>query len=113
MQLLTGAGPGLMEAAARGASMAGGSVRGVALAAFGSSSSEHVHEVTEHQDLGERQSTLLGAADAYIALPGGPGTLYEVAQVLACKRVHQIDIKKPLVLVGPFFKTLLAFLDET
>lgn len=112
MQLVTGAGPGLMEAAARGAAGAGGLVRGVGLSKFTRAGSEYIHEFSSHDDLGSRQATLLEAANAYVALPGGPGTLYEVAQVLAFKRIHQMDEQKPLILVGPYFDTLVDFLQE-
>ena len=61
----------------------------------------------------ERKALLASRADAFVALPGGYGTLDEFIEVVtwAQLRIHS----KPCVLVnvGGFFDGLLRFLDHT
>jgi hypothetical protein len=39
------------------------------------------------QTMAERKQKMIELADAYIALPGGPGTIEEISEVISCVRI--------------------------
>jgi uncharacterized protein (TIGR00725 family) len=108
--VLTGGYMGTMEAASRGASEAGGHVIGVTCADIeawrGSSANAWVKEERRFATLQERLNELILACDAAIALPGGPGTLTEIALTWNLMIIASIP-PKPLILVGTGWKTTL------
>lgn len=55
----------------------------------------HLEEVDTMQ---LRKLRMTEEADAFIALPGGPGTLEEIVEVISLARVHQHD--KPCILLN-------------
>lgn len=63
---------------------------------------ENVHprlsECIYTQDMADRKRKMLSLADAFIALPGGPGTLDELSEALCANRIGVMA--KPLVLLG-------------
>ena len=63
------------------------------------------------KDMAERKNQMMELADAFIALPGGPGTLDELSDILCLMRVGAM--KKPMVLldVEGFYQPLKAFFD--
>lgn len=70
---------GVMAAAARGAAEAGGTVVGILPGSDASAGNRHL-SIAIPTGLGHARNVLVVAAgDAVIALPGGPGTLSEVA----------------------------------
>ena len=108
--ILTGGYMGTMEAASRGANEAGGHVIGVTCADIeawrGSGANGWVQEERRFATLQERLNELIRACDAAVALPGGPGTLTEIALTWNLMIVDSIP-HKPLILVGPGWKTTL------
>lgn len=105
---------GLMGAVSRGARKAGGQIRGVILQQF---IDKNVHcEETEPMesvtDMRTRKRGLDEAGDAYVALPGGLGTLEEVLEILSFKQLgfHQ----KPVVLLNTrgYWDPLIAMLER-
>ena len=73
---------GTMLATARGATGAGGTVIGVTCKAFKNSvANECVTREIVTESLEERLHNLVEMADAYVVLPGGTGTLLELASV--------------------------------
>jgi len=81
--VLTGGYIGTMEAVSRGANEAGGHVIGVTCDEIEAwravKANAWVKEEIRKMTLIERLETLIEACDAAIALPGGPGTLTEIA----------------------------------
>jgi hypothetical protein len=70
---------GTMTAAAKSAREAGGCVVGVTCRAFARpDANPYVSDTLDTGDLFERLAQLIGGADAFVALPGGTGTLTEV-----------------------------------
>jgi uncharacterized protein (TIGR00725 family) len=108
--VLTGGYMGTMEAASRGASEAGGHVIGVTCADIeawrGSSANAWVKEERRFATLQERLNELILACDAAIALPGGPGTLTEIALTWNLMIVASIP-PKPLILIGAGWRALI------
>ncbi|URE36818.1 Cytokinin riboside 5'-monophosphate phosphoribohydrolase [Musa troglodytarum] len=70
-----------------------------------------IGEVRAVSDMHERKAEMARQADAFIALPGGYGTLEELLEVITCAQlgIH----KKPVGLlnVDGFYNSLLSFLD--
>ncbi|GHV69745.1 cytokinin riboside 5'-monophosphate phosphoribohydrolase [Bacteroidia bacterium] len=109
---------GLMEAAAKGALKAGGQVKGVipqCIVDMGLAN----REITELQvvaDMKERKALLRESADAFVVLPGGWGTMDEVAEVITLKHLGMHN--KPVIFVNtdgfydPFFKFLTTAKEQ-
>ena len=105
---------GLMGALADGALAAGGRVVGVIPRGLVDRELAHpqLSELLIVDTLHERKAKMAELADAFIALPGGLGTLEELAEVLSWA---QLDLHtKPIGLldVGGYFAALEAFLDH-
>jgi uncharacterized protein (TIGR00730 family) len=99
---------GTMLAAAKGAAEAGGEIIGVTCSAFGSNkANEYVTREIVTDSLDERLDTLIELGLAYIALPGGTGTLLELAKVWELKNKGFLKVDKPIILVGGFWKPLV------
>ncbi len=83
---------GTMLAAAKGAAEAGGQVIGVTCSAFRSSkANEYVTREIVTDSLDKRLDKLIELGQAYVALPGGTGTLLELAKVWELKNVPRSD----------------------
>jgi uncharacterized protein (TIGR00725 family) len=99
---------GTMLAAAKGAAEAGGEIIGVTCSAFKEShANEYVTREIVAGSLDERLDTLIKLGDGYIVLPGGTGTLLELAKVWELKNKGFLAANKPIILVGEFWKPLL------
>ncbi len=118
--LQTGGYIGTMEAASRGAAEVGGHVIGVTCDEIETwrpvQKNAWVTEERRFRTLEQRLNELVHACDAAIALPGGPGTLTEIALTWNLMIVNAIP-KKPLILVGPgwqaVFEAMFRTLGET
>ena len=99
---------GTMLAAAKGAADAGGKIIGVTCSAFkGSKANKYISREIITDSLDERLDTLLKIGQAYVVLPGGTGTLLELAKVWELKNKGFLPPDKPIILVGRFWKPLL------
>ena len=99
---------GTMLAAAKGAAEAGGQVIGVTCSAFKSSkANEYVTREIVTDSLDERLDKLIELGHAYVALPGGTGTLLELAKVWELKNKGFLGADKPIILVGGFWGPLV------
>lgn len=101
--VLTGGYIGTMEAASRGAAESGGRVIGVTCDEIESwravKPNQWVQEEIRKKTLIERLQALIYSCDAAIALPGGPGTLTEIALMWNLMVVDSLP-RRPLILVG-------------
>ena len=98
---------GTMLATSKGAAEAGGETIGVTCSAFTGTANEYISReiVTDSPD--ERLDTLIKLGQAYVVLPGGTGTLLELAKVWELKNKGFIEADKPIILVGGFWKPLV------
>ncbi|MBK9927709.1 MAG: LOG family protein [Anaerolineales bacterium] len=101
--VLTGGYIGTMEAVSRGASEAGGHVVGVTCedieAWRGVRPNPWVKEERRYKTLNERLQALIDGCDAALVLPGGAGTLTEVALMWNLMIVESRH-RSPLILIG-------------
>jgi uncharacterized protein (TIGR00730 family) len=108
--VLTGGYIGTMEAASRGAAEAGGHVIGVTCKEVeiwrGVKANPWVMEEWHYETLHERLLALIDGCDAAIALPGGVGTLLEIAMLWNRMSVDAVP-HKPLILVGDGWRELM------
>jgi hypothetical protein len=108
--VLTGGYIGTMEAVSRGAAEAGGHVIGVTCADIEAwrpvRPNAWVQEERRFATLQERLNELVLACDAAIALPGGPGTLTEVALTWNLMIINSLP-PKPLILTGAGWKSVM------
>ncbi|MBN1508811.1 MAG: LOG family protein [Sedimentisphaerales bacterium] len=100
---------GTMLAAAKGAAEAAGTVIGVTCSAFKrSTANEFVTREIVTDSLEERLRKLVELGRAYVVLPGGTGTLLELATVWELKNKGFLDRARPVVLVGDFWKPVVG-----
>ena len=108
--IATGGGPGLMEAANVGAeSICKGGACSLGYSIylpFEAETNPAVQVDSHHRDFFTRLKQFTDDCDAFIALPGGYGTLLEVLTVIQLLQVgHMVD--KPLILVGPMWRDIM------
>jgi uncharacterized protein (TIGR00730 family) len=107
---------GLMEASARGAREAGGHTIGVTCALWASRANLWiVEEIRTHSFL-ERLTTLIERGDAYVVLPGGTGTLAELALVWEMMNksalAKTVGGRKPLLVMKPYWQPVIECLKQ-
>ncbi len=100
---LTGGGPGIMEAANRGAHEAGGKSYGLnIILPHEQQPNPHVDKSIEFRYFFTRKVCLVKYSCAYVVMPGGLGTLdemFEAATLLQCGKIGPF----PLILMGSEF----------
>ena len=100
---LTGGGPGIMEAANRGAHEAGGASHGLnIILPHEQSANPHVDSSIEFRYFFTRKVCLVKYSCAFVVMPGGLGTLdelFEAATLIQCGKIGPF----PLILMGEKF----------
>lgn len=93
---------GTMEAAAKGAVEAGGHTIGVTCRSLGwrGGANPYIRQEVPTFDLLARLNTLVRLGRAYVALPGGTGTLLELALVWELSNKGVLRRKAPIILLG-------------
>lgn len=110
--IITGGGPGLMEAANLGAcegdpEMSANSVGIRVHLPFEQNVNPFVEQAYEHETFFTRLHQFVLMSDAYIVAPGGIGTLLESAMIWQLLQVRQLDV--PLVFAGPMWNGLVEW----
>ena len=105
---------GLMGAIARSVLRAGGHVTGIIphFLQRRENMLTQVQELIVVEDMHERKRLMFEKADAFVALPGGIGTLEELVEQLTWVQLDRHD--KPVLLadIGGFWRPLLALFDH-
>jgi cytokinin riboside 5'-monophosphate phosphoribohydrolase len=105
---------GLMGITARAVRAAGGRVTGVLPELMVERGIEDAEcdELVITEDMGGRKQEMIARADAFVALPGGFGTLEELLEVLTLKQLGYH--RRPIVLlqVDGFWDGLLTFFEQ-
>lgn len=112
--VITGGGPGIIEAANRGAHEAGGLSVGLGIEL------PHEQGLNEYVDLGlnfryffARKTMFLKYSQAFICLPGGMGTMDEFFEVMCMVQTGKVT-NYPIVLMGTeYWSGLLEWMENT
>ena len=111
--IVTGGGPGLMQAANEGAQAQGAGERAQSVGIrvelpFEQEVNPFVQEAFEHQTFFTRLHHFVLLSDAYVVVPGGIGTVLEAAlvwQLLQVRHLHET----PLIFVGDMWTELVEW----
>ena len=114
--LCNGGYSGLMEASARGAREAGAHTIGITCVIWSRPANPYIVEEVRTQSFPERLMTLIERGDAYIVLPGGTGTLAELA--LCWEMMNKgglsktVGGRKPLLVMAPYWQPVIDCLRQ-
>jgi uncharacterized protein (TIGR00730 family) len=108
--IVTGGGPGLMQAANEGAKLAGapGSVGIRVELPFEQDVNPFVVQAFEHETFFTRLQHFVIASDAFVVVPGGIGTVLETLMIWQLLQVRHVD-NVPLILVGKMWRGLVEW----
>jgi len=73
---------------------------------------QDIHALIVTETMHERKKLMLGNSDAVIALPGGPGTLDELVEVLTWRHLGLHQKPAFLLNIGDYWGPLLALFDH-
>ena len=112
--IITGGGPGLMQAANEGATSAGGAESmGIRIELpFEQDINPFVSHAFEHGTFFTRLQHFVIASDAFIVVPGGIGTVLETLMVWQLLQVRHVD-NVPLILVGKMWRGLVDWAGKS
>ena len=108
--IVTGGGPGLMQAANEGARTVGapGSI-GIRIdLPFEQDVNPFVEQAFEHETFFTRLQHFVIASDAFVVVPGGIGTVLEMLMIWQLLQVRHVN-DVPLILVGKMWKELVEW----
>jgi len=112
--VITGGGPGVMEAANRGAKEAGGLSIGCNIRLpMEQKPNPYVDIFVEFDHFFVRKVMLVKYSTAFIVLPGGYGTLDEVFETLTLMQTSVIEQFPVVLMAGAFWSRLKTFIEET
>ena len=112
--IITGGGPGIMEAANRGATKANGVSVGLGIELpLEQGLNDHVEIGIEFRYFFVRKTMFIKYSQAFVVLPGGFGTMDELFEALTLVQTGKIT-KFPIVLVGSrYWSGLLSWIKDT
>jgi uncharacterized protein (TIGR00730 family) len=111
--VMTGGGPGIMEAANRGAKEVGGTSIGCnIILPFEQKPNPYLDQMLEFRYFFVRKVMLVKYSYAFVAMPGGVGTMDELFEALTLIQTRKI-LDFPVVLMGrAYYQPLMGFLER-
>ena len=109
--IITGGGPGLMQAANEGAASTPGHAQSVGIRVdlpFEQEVNAFVTQAFEHRTFFTRLHQFVLSSDAFIVAPGGIGTVLEMMMIWQLLQVHHLK-DAPLILVGKMWPGLIEW----
>lgn len=123
IDIVTGGGPGIMEAAHYGGSLAIAGARdegrelssrnhGVTIdLPFAEPPNEHLTHESRHQEFSTRPQDCVDITQAAYCAPGGMGTLLELAFLLQLRQVGHLEPDYPII-AHPFWKPVIEIMNN-
>ncbi|MCC7258673.1 MAG: TIGR00730 family Rossman fold protein [Gammaproteobacteria bacterium] len=112
--VMTGGGPGIMEAANRGAREAGGRSLGCNIRLPREQKpNAWLDRFVEFEHFFVRKVMLVKYSCAFVVMPGGFGTLDEVFEVMTLIQNQKLERFPVVAIGGQFWQSLRGFLDDT
>jgi uncharacterized protein (TIGR00730 family) len=111
--IITGGGPGLMQAANAGVDLAGeAKSMGIRVdLPFEQEVNPFVELAFEHRTFFTRLHHFVLASDAFIVAPGGIGTVLETMMIWQLLQVHHLE-RTPLIMVGKMWPGLIEWVRD-
>lgn len=113
--IVTGGGPGLMQAANEGAALGGRGASSTGIRVelpFEQEVNPFVAQAFEHKTFFSRLHHFVLASDAFVVVPGGIGTVLEMMMIWQLLQVRHMD-DVPLVLVGKMWTGLVEWAGKS
>jgi len=113
--IVTGGGPGLMQAANEGAATVGEPERSLGIRVdlpFEQEVNPFVQQAFEHRTFFTRLHHFVLTSDAYVVAPGGIGTVLEMAMIWQLLQVRHLQ-QTPLILVGRMWPGLVEWARDS
>src|SRR5216117_233423 len=111
--IMTGGGPGIMEAANRGAKEVGGRSVGCNIELpFGQDANAYLDRCVRMHYFFVRKALLVKYSYAFVVMPGGAGTLDELFEAVTLIQTGKIK-NFPIVIMGTdYWKEMIGFIDK-
>ena len=112
-----GGNAGMMGMVSHAVLEGGGRATGVTPAFFvlAEETRDDLTELEIAENMSARRERMMELGDAFIALPGGTGTLDEIAEVMAMKRIGMLGkVNKPVMVynINGYYDHFFEFLDD-
>ncbi len=108
---ITGGHQGMMAAFSEGIHAGGGHIRGVTLERFPTPPQNTLSEEVRARDFFDRMRNMIEEADAWLVLPGGLGTLAELAMTWDLVAIRVLE-PRPLLVYGDMWLPVMDILRQ-
>ncbi|RLL50924.1 hypothetical protein D8Y20_10550 [Mariprofundus sp. EBB-1] len=108
---MTGGHQGMMAAFSEGMHAGNGHIQGITLERFPTPPNNTLSEEIRAKNFFDRMGTMIEQADAWLVLPGGLGTLAELAMTWDLIAIRVLE-PRPLLLYGDMWQPIIATLSD-